>query len=76
IENIHKVIDPLFLDDLTRRVDEILGDDFSRKERKEHVDVEIEEDVVNPQIGTNLHKSICGDKCGFVDYNSDKNLHD
>ena len=25
VENIHKVIDPLFLDDLTRRVDEILG---------------------------------------------------
>ena len=25
VENIHKVIDPLFLDDLTRRVDELLG---------------------------------------------------
>ena len=38
IKNIHKVIDPLFLDELTRRVDEILGDDFSRVERVDRVD--------------------------------------
>ena len=25
--------------------------------------------TVRPQIDTNLHKSICEDKCGFVDYN-------
>jgi hypothetical protein len=36
---------------------------FSRKGRKECVDGEIEENVANPQIGTDLHESICGDKC-------------
>jgi hypothetical protein len=40
---------------------------FSRKGRKECVEGEIEENVANPQIGTDLHEYICGDKCGFVD---------
>ena len=54
---------------IRERVDRVDGGggDFSRKERKECVEWKIK--VVNPQIGTDLHKSICGDKCGFVDYN-------
>ena len=27
----------------------------------------IEENILNPHIGTYLHKSICGDECGFVE---------
>ena len=38
IENIHKVIDPLFLDDLEKRLDDILGDGFNRVERVDRVD--------------------------------------
>ena len=34
----------------------------------------IRENIADPQIGTNLHKSICGDKCGFVDCNSVEKL--
>jgi hypothetical protein len=49
--------------------------DFSRKGRKECVDGEVEENVADPQIGTNLRKSICGDVCGFVDCNARENLH-
>ena len=49
--------------------------DFSRKGRKECVDGEIEENIADPQIGTNIHKSICENKCGFVDCNGSENLH-
>ncbi|MBQ5794914.1 MAG: hypothetical protein IIW14_02860, partial [Kiritimatiellae bacterium] len=35
----------------------------------------IGENIADPQIDTNLHKSICGDKCGFVDCNSGEHLH-
>ena len=38
IENIHKVIAPLFLDDLEKRLDDVLGDGFSRVERVDRVD--------------------------------------
>ena len=34
----------------------------------------IRENIADPHIGTNLHKSICGDKCGFVDCNSVEKL--
>jgi hypothetical protein len=65
--------------DFSRKVREERVDggelDFSRKGRKERVDGEVEENVADPQIGTNLRKSICGDVCGFVDCNACENLH-
>ena len=35
VENIHKVIDPLFLDDLTRRVDELIGTEDKGQKAKD-----------------------------------------
>ena len=57
--------EPVGCASIRERVDRVDGGggDFSRKERKECVEWKIK--VVNPQIGTDLHKSICGDKCGF-----------
>ena len=49
-----------------------------RSDRINKID-RIEENIRNPHIGTNLHKSICGDECGFVDCNLaeqiEKDLH-
>ena len=49
-----------------------------RSDRINKID-RIEENIRNPHIGTNLHKSICGDECGFLDCNLaeqiEKDLH-